>query len=397
MCFLEYNVFMVKVKIQSDSTSGFTIVELLIVIVVIGILATISIVSYGGIRRKAAETAIKAELSNAGKELEMHKTINGAYPLTDAYKCPAPPDGGLCPSGGDGNKVYRSRDGTSYSLQMADSGVQLGRTDNGAVIECPYGFIFVPGNSTYGTSDFCVMKYEASTIGSPLRAQSDPNGTRTVSVSYAKANTYISNMTDCHGCHLITEMEWMTIAQNVLNVPENWSGGSVGTGGIYTGHNDSSPSAVINTADDLDPYNGTGNSAGSLQKRVLFLSNDEEIWDFSGNAEEWVNPGAQPSLYNPVAPAPACTWKEWNDPSLIIDSTGPFALSKLNNLGISGSTNWSSLQSIGKICTTGSDTGAGYYYVRGGNRSSGANAGVMSLVFPTGSSSAIRGFRVVTR
>jgi len=46
---------------------GFTIVELLIVIVIIGILAAITIVSYRGITAKANESTIKAELSNANK------------------------------------------------------------------------------------------------------------------------------------------------------------------------------------------------------------------------------------------------------------------------------------------------------------------------------------------
>ena len=35
--------------------------------------------------------------------------------------------------------------------------------------------------------------------------------------------------------------EWMTLAANVLSVPSNWSGGSVGSGYIYSGHNDNDP------------------------------------------------------------------------------------------------------------------------------------------------------------
>lgn len=44
---------------------GFTIVELLIVIVVIGILAAITIVSYNGIQGRAKDVALRAELRNA--------------------------------------------------------------------------------------------------------------------------------------------------------------------------------------------------------------------------------------------------------------------------------------------------------------------------------------------
>jgi len=45
-----------------NKQSGFTIVELLIVIVVIAILATITFVAYGGIQRSAAEATLKSDL-----------------------------------------------------------------------------------------------------------------------------------------------------------------------------------------------------------------------------------------------------------------------------------------------------------------------------------------------
>lgn len=44
-------------------TDGFTIVELLVVIVVIGILASITIVSYSGIRERANYASLKNGLS----------------------------------------------------------------------------------------------------------------------------------------------------------------------------------------------------------------------------------------------------------------------------------------------------------------------------------------------
>ena len=43
---------------------GFTIVELLIVIVIIGILAAISIVAYNGVIGKANDSAVQQDLSN---------------------------------------------------------------------------------------------------------------------------------------------------------------------------------------------------------------------------------------------------------------------------------------------------------------------------------------------
>lgn len=54
---------------MKKSTSGFTIVELLIVIVVIAILAAISIVAYSGIQERARVTAATSDMNNLYKAI----------------------------------------------------------------------------------------------------------------------------------------------------------------------------------------------------------------------------------------------------------------------------------------------------------------------------------------
>lgn len=61
---------------------GFTIVELLIVIVVIGILAAITIVAFNGVQDKARDASAKSGATQAYKKLETYKALNGAYPST---------------------------------------------------------------------------------------------------------------------------------------------------------------------------------------------------------------------------------------------------------------------------------------------------------------------------
>ncbi len=73
---------------------GFTIVELLVVIVVIGILATITIVSYTGISQKAVGASLQSDLTNGSEQLKMYQVQNDAYPT--ANNCPTPGAGEIC-------------------------------------------------------------------------------------------------------------------------------------------------------------------------------------------------------------------------------------------------------------------------------------------------------------
>lgn len=63
-----------------NKNRGFTIVELLIVIVVIGILAAIIVVAYRGIQDRAYDTSIQNDLSNIAKKIRMYHAENGVYP-----------------------------------------------------------------------------------------------------------------------------------------------------------------------------------------------------------------------------------------------------------------------------------------------------------------------------
>lgn len=64
------------------SQRGFTIVELLIVIVVIAILAAITIVAYNGIQNRAHDTAVRSDLANISRKLKAYAAENGEYPTT---------------------------------------------------------------------------------------------------------------------------------------------------------------------------------------------------------------------------------------------------------------------------------------------------------------------------
>ena len=65
-------------------SSAFTIVELLVVIVIIGILAAITIVSYTGITAKATVSSLQADLNNASTQLNLYQITNSGYPTSIA-------------------------------------------------------------------------------------------------------------------------------------------------------------------------------------------------------------------------------------------------------------------------------------------------------------------------
>jgi len=80
---------------SNTSTKGFTIVELLIVIVVIAILAAISIVAYNGIQQRARNAQVTAGASAYNKALESYKVVSGSYP-TDVGCLGANYPGDIC-------------------------------------------------------------------------------------------------------------------------------------------------------------------------------------------------------------------------------------------------------------------------------------------------------------
>ncbi len=193
------------------------------------------------------------------------------------------------------------------------------------VRDCPIGFIPVPGNEVYGTTSgdyeykrgFCVAKYEmkvdqdgdgigdinnsCDVLASGIRSNNtagcayDNPGSQLVSSADGSPLTFLNRISANNACssigggHLITNNEWMTIARNIEQVSSNWSGNAIGSGYIYSGHNDTVPGVSLRAAiDDFDGYYGTGNSSssGANQRRTLALANGEVVWDMSGNIPE---------------------------------------------------------------------------------------------------------------
>lgn len=68
--------------LKKNLQKGFTIVELLIVIVVIGILAALVLNAFGNVQAKARDTQRQTDIRSLATALEVYYNDNGNYPAT---------------------------------------------------------------------------------------------------------------------------------------------------------------------------------------------------------------------------------------------------------------------------------------------------------------------------
>ena len=277
----------------------------------------------------------------------------------------------------------------------------------------PTGWVEVPGNVTYGTSNFLVMKYEAkcATNAAPTVGLTSPangtvetymdNGASNTPNNCTSANTRqvvslpggypigdISQTDAIARCasismngtpmHLINNNEWMTVARNAESVSTNWSGGSVGSGYLYAGHNDNSPGKA-RIASSNDSYraaytdapgttealtvasntaNGQSGTVGN-QVRNFNLSNGSIVWDIAGNMVEWTSDTIL-GKDEPTGATPGFNWRQFT----ALTTYGSLTYDKVRPL----SSSYDSSYGVGQIYTDGSiSNNTSYSFLRGGS------------------------------
>jgi len=306
---------------------------------------------------------------------------------------------------------------------------------------CPEGFVHVPGDPLYGTSDFCIMKYDAKcdadgdgvgdtadgayascntgydTWGNILsgcrciedkggEVVSTPQGAPIARIAQNTGGSGVDARTYCQsqGWHLVTNNEWMTMARNLERLGSNWCGlngtgcgMSPGSSGAYlvAGHNDNggetgtgkalqassndSQGCYLTTTDGSNNCGGTGS-----QRRTHRLSNGEVVWDLAGNLWQWTDDVVR-GPNKPVGGG--ASWVDW--PSVTDYGTLSYDVLKPSD------SSWDLNKRVGRYYQ-GASTDVDYAFLRGAIWDYGSNAGVFTLdlfVAPVYSGISSVGFR----
>lgn len=126
-------------RVGNDKQHGFTIVELLIVIVIIAILAAITIVAYNGIQQRANNTATIESTAQFIKAYHLHAVDKGEYPpytgcLGEGYP------GGRCLSQNNTNACFgMGTGGINASIPTALRPYMGGKVTSPSMQQIPCG------------------------------------------------------------------------------------------------------------------------------------------------------------------------------------------------------------------------------------------------------------------
>jgi uncharacterized protein (TIGR02145 family)/prepilin-type N-terminal cleavage/methylation domain-containing protein len=223
-------------KAWARKQTGFTIVELLIVIVVIAILAGLVVVGYIGITSRARATEVSSGLRQAQKQLELYKVDNSGYPLTGNLSAAGITNGAI-------SYQYTSADGTSYCLTGTEGSTAYNTSNTTSPASGVCAGHTAPGGGGGGGGTFAGITIGSQTwatsnlnVGSMIAGTATPSDNGTVEkycygdseancTSYGALYTWDEAMQYSttagaqgicpSGSHISTDDEWKTLEMSL--------------------------------------------------------------------------------------------------------------------------------------------------------------------------------------
>lgn len=171
---------------KSTGRHGFTIVELLIVVIVIGILATLILVAYSNVTNQAAIATMQGDLSKASKQMSQFQiTSNPSVYPGSVSDCPTPASGNICVQTSNGNSfttvsVNNSTSPQTFCLALKNS--------NGTIYHVNNGSAPVAGDCTSGPQSCYAIQSAGSSTGNGLY-WIRPSGSSTSMQAYCDMTT----------------------------------------------------------------------------------------------------------------------------------------------------------------------------------------------------------------
>lgn len=148
----KFSIFNFKFSIQK----GFTLVELLVVIAIIGILSSVLLANFIGVRERARDATRKSDLKQIQSALELYRSDKGSYPLDTTplvpdYISKIPQDplrGSMCPSY---IFAFNSTKYTIFALLENANDLEAVNPKPAPAVSAPYGSS-TDGNITFTMS-----------------------------------------------------------------------------------------------------------------------------------------------------------------------------------------------------------------------------------------------------
>ena len=261
---------------------GFTVVEILIVIVVIGILAGLGTVGYRGLKARAQDTELKSDVQNVSEQIELAFIKDKAYPANLSAL-------GVIPKDPNTTLAYVTT-GQSFCL-TATSTISGSKTysvvSDGKVTEGNCATAGYVGPPSQPTADITNISTNSFMVSWPAA-----NGATSYSVRYGTSNPPSVQASTCSGLSCTISGLATNTTYYVTVSAVNSAGTSVSvvksarTGGTYTGPQ---PGTIVGCAVPSGGFNAgwpTSPQAVASEYRLYYYGDivtEEEIAPYDSN------------------------------------------------------------------------------------------------------------------